>query len=432
MYIRGLEEVKQDRDALELAVQIAGLDQSPENQLTVTLLEAILESYDRIISCAEGGKPFIATSYGNAPELFVALDLPWYPLLLMPYLPIWQPHILKRIDQVASTGLGSDMCTLIRLGIGSVQSGRALLPTAFIGMLTPCDGAGMFHQAIASDKYWRNVPLFCTDPPYWGDDRSIDYHANDLQRMVAFLEKHTGLRLDINRLREVIKESNKQYELWAEFSEMRRALPCPHSATKGAVAWNVAQNFMVGDPRGTEWFRKLVDITRQQITEGRGIVPDERIRLLWFDVPALWLSELTEWLKEEWGACIVMDMMGYSPHTLIDTSTEESMFRGLARRNLYDLPMVRQVRGTVDTLTNDIVQIVKDYKIDCVVWPAHMGHKDGSASIGIMRQVCRSIGVPFLALGIDLFDRRYTSMDSLKKKFAEFFETMGLDQGKMN
>jgi benzoyl-CoA reductase/2-hydroxyglutaryl-CoA dehydratase subunit BcrC/BadD/HgdB len=284
----------------------------------------------------------------------------------------------------------------------------------------------MLHQAIARDEHWRNVPSFCTDPPYGEDDISVDFHANDLRRMVAFLEKHTGRRLDIERLREVIRESNKQYELWAEFNELRRAVPCPHSATKGAQAWNMAQNFRVGDPRGTEWFRKLVNITRQQIAEGKWLVPDERIRLFWFDVPALWLSELTGWLREEWGACIVMDMMGYTPHTLIDTSSEESMFRGLARRNLCELPMVRQVRGTADTLVNDIVQVVKDYKIDCVVWPAHMGHKDGSASIGIMRQVCRNIEVPLLILGLDLFDRRYTSVDKLKDRFSEFFAAMGL------
>ena len=102
------------------------------------------------------------------------------------------------------------------------------------------------------------------------------------------------------------------------------------------------------------------------------------------------------------------------------------MFRDLAKRNLCELPMVRQVHGTADILVNDIVQVVRDYKIDCVIWPAHMGHKDGSASIGIMRQVCRDIGVPFLALGVDLFDKRYTSINRLKDKFSEFFSTMGL------
>lgn len=423
---RGLERFKQEREALQLYLRTLGQSSSPEGELTRSLIESMLETSQRIIDCAEQGKPFIATSYGNAPELLVALDLPWYPLLLVTYLPTRQPFILEEIDEAVKFGLGTDMCTLIRLGISNVLAERVPQPTAFIGLLSPCDGASVFHQAIARDRHWRDVPIFCTDPPYRDDALSIDFHANELRRMVGFLEEHTGHRLDVDRLREVVKESNKQYELWAKYSELRRAVPCPPAASKGAQAWNVAQNFMVGDPRGTEWFRKLVAITEEQVRKGMGYVPNERIRLLWFDVPALWLSELTKWLKDEWGACIVMDMMGYASQTLIDTSSEESMFRGLAKRNLCELPMVRQVHGTADTLAADIVHLVKQYKIDCVVWPAHMGHKDGSASIGIMRQICREIGVPFLALGLDLFDRRYTSIDRLKERFSEFFEAMGL------
>ena len=426
MAIRGLERFKQERDTMQLALPALEQNQSPESQLSATLFKAMLETAQRIIEAAEAGEPFIATSYGNAPELLVALDLPWYPLLLVTYLPTRQPFILQEIDEAVSVGLGTDMCTLIRLGISNVQAGRVPLPTAFVGLLSPCDGATMLHQAVARDDYWGHIPIFCTDPPYRENARSIDFHAHELHLMVSFLEAHTGCKLNIDCLREVVKESNKQYELWAKYNELRRAVPCPPAATKGAQAWNIAQNFMVGDPRGTEWFRKLVSITEQQVREGKGMVPHERIRLFWFDVPALWVSELTKWLREEWGACIAMDMMSYVSHTLIDTSSEESMFRGLAQRNLCELPMVRQVHGTADILVNDIMQVVKDYKIDCVVWPAHMGHKDGSASIGIMRQVCRDIGVPFLALGVDLFDKRYTSIEELKDRFSEFFAAMGL------
>ena len=426
MGIRGLDRFKQDCDALQFA--LAGLEQSEsaESQLTATLVKAMLESYQRIVACAETGKPFIANSYGNAPELFVALDLPWYTLSLMPSLPTWEPYILKEIDEAVNAGLGTDMCTLIRLGIRNVEAGRVPTPTAFVGLLAPCDGADMLHQTIVRNKDWRNVPIFSTDPPYLGGERGIDFHARELRRMVAFLETHTGRKLDVNRLREVIVESNKQYQLWSEYNELRRAVPCPHSAAKGAQAWNVAQNFMVGDPKGTEWFRNLVEITEQRVRAGKGNVPNERIRLFWFDVPAVWFPELTQWLKDEWGACIVMDMTGYAPYTLIDTSSEESMFRGLAKRNMCDLPMVRQVRGTADTMVSDIVRVVKDYRINCVIWPAHMGHKDGAAGIGIMREVCRDIGVPLLTLGLDLFDKRYTGIDELKNKFTEFFTTMGL------
>jgi len=426
MVMRGLERFKQDRDALQLGVQGLEQSQSPEKQLTASLAGAILESYDRIIACAEEGRPFIANTYANAPELFVALDLPWYTISQIPFLPTSEPYILDEIDEAERAGLGTGMRTLIRLGINNVEAGRMPPPTAFVGLLSPCDGADMLHQAIIRNKDWRNIPVFCTDPPYLESDRGVDFHAGELRRMVAFLEEHTGAMFDVDRLREVIEESNRQYKLWAEYNELRRAVPCPHSAAKGAQAWNVAQNFMVGDHKGTEWFQRLVDITQRRVSEGRGSVPNERIRLFWFDVRAVWFPELTEWLKEDWGACIVMDMTGYAPYTLIDTSSEESMFKGLAKRNLCDVPMVRQVRGTVDNLINDIVRVVKDYKIDCVVWPAHMGHKDGAASVGIMREVCRDLGVPFLDLGLDLFDKRYTTTDEVKDKFAQFFRAMNL------
>jgi hypothetical protein len=91
-----------------------------------------------------------------------------------------------------------------------------------------------------------------------------------------------------------------------------------------------------------------------------------------------------------------------------------------------DTTMIRQAVGVADNFANDIIRIVNDYSVDCVVWPAHMGHKDGSASIGIMREICRDLNVSFLSLGIDTFDPRYTTPDEVKNKMSQFFTTMGL------
>jgi hypothetical protein len=153
----------------------------------------------------------------------------------------------------------------------------------------------------------------------------------------------------------------------------------------------------------------------------------EKIRLFWFDImPYGWIFEFMPWLEAEWGAVIVMDMFGNFPYTLIDTSSEETMFHDLAKRNLLDAPMIRQARGTAENFSNDIRRIVVDYKIDCVIWPGHMGHKDGAATVGIMRETCRDLGVPFLHIGLDLFDKKYTSVEEVKDKVSEFFRGMGL------
>jgi hypothetical protein len=121
-----------------------------------------------------------------------------------------------------------------------------------------------------------------------------------------------------------------------------------------------------------------------------------------------------------------MDMVSYCPYELIDTSTEDSIFRGLAKRAFQDGPMIHQGRGLADNVIRDITRIVKDYKINCVIFPGHMGHKDMAASASIMREVCRDLDVPFLYIGMDIADQRYTTVQEIKDKIAQFFTAMDL------
>jgi hypothetical protein len=290
----------------------------------------------------------------------------------------------------------------------------------------------MLHQVIEHNKAWKDVPIYSCDPPYTSDERAVEYFADELRRMVAFLEEHTGRTLDRDRLKVVCEESNRTYELWQEYNELRRNVPSPHGwEIGGAQAFAISQCFVAGDPRCTAWFEQLLRCAEARVAAGKGASEapgwKEKIRLFWFDImPYGWIFEFMPWLQEEFGATIVMDMFGNFPYTLIDTSSEDTIFHDLAKRNLLDSPMIRQARGTAENFSNDIRRIVKDFKIDCVIWPGHMGHKDGAATIGIMRDTCRELGVPFLHIGLDLFDKRYTSIDEIKDKTSDFFRGMGL------
>jgi benzoyl-CoA reductase subunit B len=234
----------------------------------------------------------------------------------------------------------------------------------------------------------------------------------------------------MDRMVEACEESNKLYTLWQEYLDLRRAVPCPHGwEIGGGQAFSMSQCFRAGDPLCTEWFRQLLECGEIKVREGRGAHPTvpEKIRMLWFDImPYGWVFDFMPWLEEQWGAVLVMDMFSNFPYTLIDTSSEDAIYLSLAKRNLMDVPMIRQARGTAENFSGDITRMVKDYKLDCVIWPGHMGHKDGAATVGIMRETCRKLGVPFLHIGLDLFDRRYTSVDEVKAKVSQFFQGMGL------
>ena len=423
-----LEKFIQERDVLHAVAKTFTQSPTAEAKLYGIPTEAQVDNYNRIIRCVEECKPFIASWYACTPEIYTAMNLPWYTFLSPAFTGALSPTTLESEIDGSERLFGNDMCTILRVAAYYIEENLVPIPTAMIGMIHPCDGMTVLHQIIAANENWHHVPVFAADPPYWEDERSIDYYAGEIKRMVAFLEEHTGQRLDMDRLREVIKESNTQYELWLEYNELRRAVPCPHGYGIGMQAFAVAESSsLIGDPKGTEWFKVLLADAEKLVLEGKGKVAKERIRLLWFDVVSLWWSlDLFPWLEEEWGAVIVMDMFGYTPYTLIDISTEDSMFKGLAKRALFDVPMVRQARGVADNFLSDIRRIVKDYKIDCVVWPGHMGHKEGAAAVGMMRDTCREIGVPFLYIGLDLFDKRYTTIDEVKNRFSKFFTGMGL------
>jgi len=426
--MKRLEMFRREHDLVRGMSETLCQSPSEETRLYEIFIKAQTDLYNRIIRCAEEGEPFISSWFACAPEIYTAMDLPWYTLMSPAVTGALTPAVLESEIDSSEKLFGNDVCTLLRVAGYLVEAEALPIPTAAVGLIHPCDGVTMVYQVIAQNEYWRDVPIFAPDAPYWADERSIDYYADEIRRLASFLEEHTKCRLDMDRLREVIEESNKQYELWMEYNELRRAVPCPHGYGMGLQAMAAAQaSPLVGVPKGTEWFKLLLADAEKLVREGKGKVENERIRLLWFDLTSvLWSLDLFPWLEEEWGAVMVMDMFGYTPYTLIDTSTEDSMFKGLAKRALLDVPMIRQARGVADSFLSDITRIVKDYKIDVVVWPGHMGHKDGSANIGMMRDLCRDLGVPFLHIGMDIYDRRYTTVDEIKDKFSKFFTSMGL------
>jgi hypothetical protein len=429
---KSLARYKQERDWFKLLYEGTKLLPGEEGRLQEKLLTILLDSKETVVDCVENEKPFIAGYFCNAPELFHAMDLPWYMLMETPFLAASAPYLASDIEGSENMGIGTDLCTAIRLPIYYIESGLMPVPSAVLGLLYPCDGAPMLHQVLEHNKAWKDVPIYSCDPPYTSDERAVEYFADELRRMADFLQKHTGKTLDMNKLVEVCEESNKAYSLWQEYNEFRRSVPCPHGwGLGGAQAFAISQCFVAGDPRCTDWFRQLLKCGELRVREGKGASETEgwkeRIRLFWFDImPYGWIFELMPWLEEEWGAVIVMDMFSNFPYSLIDTSSEKTIFSGLAKRNLLDAPMIRQARGTAENFAGDIRRIVKDYKIDCVIWPGHMGHKDGAATTGIMRETCRELEVPFLHIGLDLFDRSYTNPEEVRTKVSEYFRGMGL------
>jgi benzoyl-CoA reductase/2-hydroxyglutaryl-CoA dehydratase subunit BcrC/BadD/HgdB len=425
---QGVERMIEEIGLIEMFVKLQEDNPEEFSDLIIPIALTQLEDKKRTVECVEQGEPFLASWYACAPEIYTALDLHWYCIATGAFGAggIEGPHMAADLEALDHLAVAPDVCTLLRLSLYYVENGLVPAPTVSIAAIAPCDAIASMHETVRNVDGWQHVPMFGPDFPYFEDERSLEYFADELRRMTAFIEEHTGRKLEMDRLREVVEESNQQYELWQEYSDLRRSVPCPHGAGLAMGVFAIAQGTRCGRPEGTALLRMLVEDAERRVAENRPAVPDEKVRLLWYDLHPVWFKELTDWLAEEWRACVIQSFTTQFPYTPVDTSSEEAIWRGLAKRNLMDTPMIRQARGTIDVFARDITRLVSDFKINCAIWPGHMGHKDGAAAIPLMKETCRELGVPFLHIGLDQYDRRYTPIDEMKNRISQFFTAMDI------
>lgn len=424
--ITGLERYYEYRDRIKGF--ITEMEKGPQPNPQLEMFKLVFRQDESIIDCVENGKPFISSWYGNVAEVYAGMDLPYFCPVdnMLAHLPFTDD--LEGID---SAPLPGDMCGLIQICTYGVEKGLVPVPTAIVAMLEPCDAQSVMHEAWLHNEEWKNIPMFAMDHTYGDTDYDYKFFAGEIRRMIKFLEDTTGKKYSFEKLKEVVDETNRTYAAWDEYNQLRRAVPCPGGSFQGGlIGWTITQHMRCGLSEATNIFKMLTAGAEANIKANKGWLEKENTRILWADLIGT-CGPLGEWLEQEHNTVVVQDFQGYTtPYTHIDTSTEDSMLEGLARRNMNEVPMIRQARGNVDIFLDDIIRIVEDYKVDCVFFPGHKGHKDQSASINFVKETCKDLGVPLLAFTMDIFDWRYLPWDKVKHIVDEFFEAHGLGKYK--
>ncbi|MBM6983710.1 MAG: 2-hydroxyacyl-CoA dehydratase [Mesosutterella multiformis] len=405
--------------------QMQSAPQEQRNPILEDLFGLFIDWNKQKIRTYREGKPIAVTWYGNAPEILVGMGIVNYnPVVdLMMHLGFTNYADAYKAD---SFPLDQNVCSLIRYAMYACEQHLLVKPSVIIAMGEPCDGELMLHEAYRQSDYFGNVPIFQIDPTYGHEPKDFEYVAGQLKDMVKFLEKTTGAKYDFKKVAAVVEETNTQYEIWKQINECMKATPAPLPGfIVPEVMWPLTQHLPAGDPRCTAVARKLLGAAQENVKNHVGPLKDEQIRIVWPDLDPLWNGPLTEWLAKEWNATVVMTDQQWTPYEKIDTSNEDAMFYGIARRAVFEVPMIRQGRGFVDVLIDDLTQMISDYHADVVIAPGHMGHKDKSGNGQFLKKVCRDMGVPLLNLTTSLFDERYTPLDRVKNDISNFLSTAG-------
>jgi hypothetical protein len=78
---KDLQRIIEERDYFAFILDAIQGSDDEEDILQEKVLKVMINAKSRIIDCALNDKPFIAAYFCNAPELFSAMNIPWYMLM---------------------------------------------------------------------------------------------------------------------------------------------------------------------------------------------------------------------------------------------------------------------------------------------------------------------------------------------------------------
>jgi len=269
------------------------------------------------------------------------------------------------------------------------------------------------------------LPTFRLDiPHHFYSEKAVDYFTGELRRLIGWLEKHTCGKMDWDRLARICQTRNQMVDYELELWDLIRQRPAPMASEPVYLSHLWGANVMPGSEKTVKLFKQLVKLAEQNLAEGVSAIDEEKFRVLLWNPPLLHAVDLFNWAETAYGASLIIDSMSFNRREpYIDTSSEESMLRGLGQ-NIMEGPMARHTRGPADNYLEDIFHLVRQFDIDMLWVAGHVGCKNTAALNGMLREKCREQGLPMLIINYDLSDPRIVSKDGILEQVDHFMENI--------
>lgn len=330
--------------------------------------------------------------------------------------------LVDHFEAAENAGVSSEICSMTRLPLGAVLMNQMPKPAALLTTAQPCDSGRTVSQML---DYLADAPSFTIDSIYDKDEESIAHYSANLFDMIQFLQKVLNRKLDWDRLKMFVDELNMFNYYLREVSQMHRAIPSPGLGFIFLESSWPLRLFAAGYPSATKFGETIYEIGKRRITKDvEKRKKKEKIRVMISGAPTYFM-DIYQWMQKEFDAYVVADYLVQTANPEIDTSTRESLIRGIAIDNLH-LGMLRQSHGPVEFIIEDIENLIDEYSPDCLIFCGNIHCKHKKSVPKIIKDTCRTSGVPTLNMSLDLFDPRVNSEEAIKKQIKDFFINNGL------
>jgi benzoyl-CoA reductase/2-hydroxyglutaryl-CoA dehydratase subunit BcrC/BadD/HgdB len=239
-----------------------------------------------------------------------------------------------------------------------------------------------------------------------------------MEALVRPLEKISGRRFDIDRLRETVRLSRQCSDLWKEVLETATVRPSPLTFFDSTIHMAPAV-VMRGTQTAIDYYRELLTELKTRIADRVAAVEGERHRLYWEGMP-IWgrLRDLAT-LFLELRACVVAST--YANSWIFTALDPDDPFQSMARA-YTELFIVRSDEYKEKYLQ----QMIETFGVDGIVFhDSKTCPNNTNSRHGMPQRLLERLGIPSITIAGDLNDLRCYSDEQARTQIEAFVEQLG-------
>jgi benzoyl-CoA reductase/2-hydroxyglutaryl-CoA dehydratase subunit BcrC/BadD/HgdB len=222
--------IKAEELAKQIKMAAEGIKKKPGlMKSTAGYMELVSKYVERIVRAKEKGK-WVATHGTQQPlEIYEAMDVVGL------FIEFWGvisdvvklESVPEALSISTSTGTPGEVCSFFRNMDGLMHAGKWPRTDFLLYATSSCDNVKAYHTL--GRRY--GIPDFGLERPYYPyTPKAMEHWKNEHKRLIAFLEKQTGKKLDYDRLKETVRLSYRLTELVLEIDKLVAHVPSPMSA----------------------------------------------------------------------------------------------------------------------------------------------------------------------------------------------------------
>jgi benzoyl-CoA reductase/2-hydroxyglutaryl-CoA dehydratase subunit BcrC/BadD/HgdB len=245
----------------------------------------------------------------------------------------------------------------------------------------------------------------------------IDSIAKLMEGLIEPLEKVTGKKFEMDKLKEAVRLSRDCSNVWKKILDTASATPAPLTFFDGTTLMGPA---VVG--RGTQKtldvYEKLLAELEERIKNGEGAVEDERHRIYWDGMP-VW-GRLSAHSKLLAGLNTNVLASTYCNSWIFSALDPEDPFRSMAKA-YTELFIVRDD----ESKEKYIKEMLEFFKVDGIIYhDAKTCPNNTNCRYGMPQRLSKITGIPSLTIHGDLNDLRMLSDEQTKTNVEAFIEQL--------